>query len=31
VIFEDVGGRLDRKLLFRCDEHQLEIVTAGRP
>lgn len=31
VIFEDIGGRLDRKLLFRNDEHQLEVVTAGRP
>jgi hypothetical protein len=31
VIFEDGGGRLDRKLAICDDEHQLEIVTAGRP
>ncbi|MCB9507840.1 MAG: DUF3883 domain-containing protein [Kofleriaceae bacterium] len=31
LIFEDAGGRLDRKLVFRDDEHEIEVVTAGRP
>lgn len=31
VIFGDGSGRLDRKLVFRDDEHQLENTRAGRP
>lgn len=31
VIFEDASGRLDRKLVFRDDEHEIDIVSAGRP
>jgi hypothetical protein len=31
VAFEDIGGRLDRKPVFRDDEQQLDIVTPGRP
>lgn len=30
VIFEGAGGRLDRALVFRDDEHAIDIVSAGR-
>lgn len=31
VIYEDAAGSTDSRLIFRHDEHELEVVDQGRP